>query len=710
MNTFKSFSRKNTAKIPRVFVIAVTIFSLVAGSFPAAANAAVPTWVVNFDANTAFETSLETFMFDLFNTLQRRQEDFTAAFELQKIEKAREDVNKLFQETQEELQNFGLALNETKPAGDGPVRDPKLNAGQNNDNCNNGLYSGNNSGCPPVISSLKDSRIIHDPYQYLFGDAYTKGQLYAYCYFDYLIWDQAGLLSQIYNFLQPIPRYSQKKATYALDPSAPNANQESIEWLIQSRNSVVVALHRSNYYLLNYPLHNIYGLVGRTGPTSFDINIVRETENKCRQVMYAVGGENIVSLQQNADFLKELNQRNGVANPTDAELYATLSFLPTLERGISNRAPGDGYTFAQAQKITDKRNSRPGVMERMSENLARIIEETKEERNATYIAGQGFRPEYLYTSQTGAKLKDKPCSDPTSSECLIASSSFLLNTEYIISPAAVLLQKMQAASQAMFDLAGQGFLYLSPDNTPSNILQSYNLASTATQSAERRICNQAGSCALLDPWLKPTASFRSAAVLETNTSGTKSPRLIGTFPDYAIAKPYKPAAGSGLPAPWEDPGDYLNISNEKVASPTGGLNDLRYTIARYRLQNVTPQESVRGEVGKNTAGRDEFDIDPLLRSNFRDNIGRTIPGADYPANDWYDRVLEMYEAGIGVSDAGNSERPAQNRDFTVRDWQCYIATWFFRQNAHQGQNANFFVGESGIATDQSSLLSKYCGT
>src|SRR3989344_4397590 len=88
----------------------VFLAMLIAGGIPLSAHAAVPVWVVQIDAGTDYERSLERFLFDLFNTLQRRQEDFTAAFELQKIEKAREDVNKLFQETQEELQNAGLML------------------------------------------------------------------------------------------------------------------------------------------------------------------------------------------------------------------------------------------------------------------------------------------------------------------------------------------------------------------------------------------------------------------------------------------------------------------------------------------------------------------------------------------------------------------------------------------------------------------------
>ncbi len=77
-------------------------------------HAAVPTYVVEFELNTKFERSLERFMFDLFNTLQRRDEDFTAAFELQKIEKAMSSAHTLLDKLKKQLSDSNIYQLENK--------------------------------------------------------------------------------------------------------------------------------------------------------------------------------------------------------------------------------------------------------------------------------------------------------------------------------------------------------------------------------------------------------------------------------------------------------------------------------------------------------------------------------------------------------------------------------------------------------------------
>src|SRR3989344_2438188 len=167
--------KKFVSRLSRGFVVSALIFSLFLQTMPAA-FAAVPVYVVQQDAGTSYELSLETFMFNLFNKLASRQEDFTASFELTKIEKAREDTNKLFQESMKELQNYGAVLggiNEdwTTKSSTGP--------GASND------YE---------LSALKGSRIITDPYDYLFNEPLAAGRITGICYYLSVIADQRGWL------------------------------------------------------------------------------------------------------------------------------------------------------------------------------------------------------------------------------------------------------------------------------------------------------------------------------------------------------------------------------------------------------------------------------------------------------------------------------------------------------------------------------------
>ena len=92
-------------------VLVLLLLAIITGFFVAhPAHAAVPVAVVQFDAGTDFETSILSFLGDLFDKLTTKQLESSAAFELLKVEKAREDVNKLMQEVQEELTDYGIAL------------------------------------------------------------------------------------------------------------------------------------------------------------------------------------------------------------------------------------------------------------------------------------------------------------------------------------------------------------------------------------------------------------------------------------------------------------------------------------------------------------------------------------------------------------------------------------------------------------------------
>lgn len=706
----------------RIILIAVIALPLI---FPAGtAHAAVPVWVVEFDANTDFERSLEAFMFQLFNKLQQREEDFIAAFELQKIEKAREDVNKLFQETQEELQDFGLAFDVQAIQGSAlsnSLRDPRFAGDEKGsvgpEDCNPTPTSAGGinvpPGCPPVISPIKDSRIIHDPYQYLFGDAQQKARLFLYCFFNYTIWDQFGLLGDAepgdpprYPFMDKEP-----KRTYdgSGDPDPTESTIKSAKAIMRVRNQLVVIVHRGHYDLLNYPYQDIYGNIGNLNDyatlrnAAGEINTTNEiwqrydkVEPRCRQLMYIVAGESPVTVQQDIELWKLLTQQNGL-EPTQLEeetIRSVLWFLPTLKRSTLRRPITELWTWDEFRSSYETSQNDIRGLERIALEWAqKIIDETEREREATYIAGQGLRPEYLYVTRR-EEFPGGPAGGGT-------KAHFDLNTEYVISPAVMLLQKMQASTQSMFDLAGQGFLYLDPEATEDNLLAEYNLVSTAANEEERKICNNAGSCVLLDPWLKPAASFRTAAVIEQDIdpatgspTGPLKPQLVGPDSDRFF--------GSGLPAPWEDAGDYLDLGNEKQVEKSAR----RYTVARFRADRD---------------GTDEFDdtVGPI-ETNL-DNIESNLIGRDFAINDWYDRVFEMYESGAGLGVLAlpggptGSIRKAQLRQFHVSDWQCYVATWFFKQNARSGgvagpggsQFVPYYVGLDPLLND-TSLFDKYC--
>src|SRR3990167_6267783 len=155
-------------------VLVLLLLAIITGFFVAhPAHAAVPVAVVQFDAGTDFETSILSFLGDLFDKLTTKQLESSAAFELLKVEKAREDVNKLMQEVQE----------------DRVSKDPRCLEEP--------------STCPTAnelsISPYKQSRIINNVYDYIFEEPREKARVYTMCYFNLFIWDQAGILDDMFG-------------------------------------------------------------------------------------------------------------------------------------------------------------------------------------------------------------------------------------------------------------------------------------------------------------------------------------------------------------------------------------------------------------------------------------------------------------------------------------------------------------------------------
>ena len=585
----KTLGSQFVTRFMRVFSIYGFIFSL-ALQAPLIATAAVPVFVVNQPPGIT-ETSLEAFMSDLFDTLANRQEDFTAAFELTKIEKAREDVNKLYQETLKELQDYGLAY---------AARDPK-------------------TGAAPMVSPLKGPRVINDPFEYIFGEPVQKARAYAACYINYLIWDQQGELdvNADGDTSDTTPNENPKTTYSSTDSASVTAQrQSSVNNLVALKREFGILMHYGHWYQegsggasLSQEDPFIGNLFDHDPPTGGRLR----AKPVCDRVFEITRSENMITARKDVS----LNKVN--PDTTLGESYIRkLVGLPTLSSTLVNRK--DVRSEELVQSTLNSTNSLQGIRTAVSAGMDRIINETKAIRSLTYLAGQGLRPEYLYNVET---LPSSGCTIFNFWDCFTPDNSYFVNTEYIISPAVILLQKMQAATQAQYDLAGQGFIYLNADDisgTADNTIRSkYRVSTNATSTAERTICNNetdgTDTCLTISPWLKPVSVFRSAPNPGTGYVGPST-------------------GGSGLPAPWED--------NSSIVRP--GYN---YNVRDYNYFSINEDSTWRG-------------------APVNDNLGSKRLGSDYATNDWYDRVLEMYESKYSTSP-------------TLGDWTCYVKTWMLEK-------------------------------
>lgn len=484
----------NKLKYP-LAVIGLTILGLI--GFGSDARAAVPVWVVGFDNTTDYQKSLQGFLTTLFGQLAARQETFLQAYDLTKIMKAREDVNKLIFEAFSELRNEPLLLefqkirkicdisnpeafipnplNPTPPdlsslkgqcafytqvqeylrtrgleiiskpfnpdaigaqhaqagldnLGESGVITPAehgVAADEIDPMCLYGVRT-NDGEC--IVIKL-EGRIITNPDDFLFEEPIQKARDFLYCYFGawrHYPWaatrEEADLMrdNMKNHFLLTIAR--KLKFTQTAPPA---------EWYTEARCQLILASMQCP--LASQPLSETPGAPQDT--SNFP------TINRDR-----------------ACVAREL-----VNSPT---LSAPLEFM--------------SWTMADLHKaVTREENTVNATYAKVANTITAIIGDYGQLRQAQYVAGQGLRPEkYLigyrsYTPdeykqltdawQKGETAEDEQRIQPT-------GDWFYFDTENIISPAVILLQKMQAATQAEFDLAQQAFQAPKvPDSNKDNI-------------------------------------------------------------------------------------------------------------------------------------------------------------------------------------------------------------------------------------------------
>ncbi len=548
----------------QIFLGAILVASLL---FPyLETSAAVPVHVVGFEADTDFEKSLEKFMFDLFQTLQKREEDFTTSFELQNVEKAREDVGKLVYETRKELQDKGEKIT---------IKDPA-------------------TGADYIIT--KEGRIITNVDDFLYEEPLQKSREFVYCYFGDWKFFPFGDASE------------EQCRTEEVTDSVTGENY----WLYKAETC------DSNWQRDELGVKIMLGLIRKL--EKFVIAPPREfyTKSVCSVV--------------SSSLPMLITEEGKTASPFYATLRQSLS-------GIEKE--GKIWSWDELMLSFDANHNIASTRTSVENYARQIIDEYEKSRFAQYIAGQGIRPEkmwaYLPTGQTIAGI----------------SAVLPYETENVISPAAILLQKMQAATQAEFDLAQKSFLDLRPlledVRLDPNLLDApYVGGLTRRQILERYNLGQntgagLGAGALGDP------DFLRRFIGNTNNNfvdgGDQNKWTI--LDAWLKPKPpsYKTFEGTlipgGLPAPWEDVSDYNRTPLNYT--PTTLWNNLRTDLTATGAGAPPPEEQWKELFGYVGDGTDLGTIFPLYR--------------------WYRDVVELYQY---------TDNPSSSPD----NWDKLLKKWF----------------------------------
>lgn len=406
----------------------IITLSLVFGSLIFVANsakAAVPVVVFgdylnevrNIKANTDFETSLEKFMFNLFTVLSKKEEDFVTSFELAKTEQARTDVAKLIRDTLQELKGEGNVIplyDEDIARISGYLKDKgiKINLTDRNkdEDCVTGIRL-DNSEC---VIIKKESRIIRNVDDFLNEEPIQKARHYVNC-----------ALGQWKDF------------PFAAD------EQESGRVRDNMREEFLLKLGRKSKFATMV-------VVGGKEYPFYELNPPTDwyNQDRCSVIMATIGCRIDSEDAAKSETGESREDSQGGSKGASCK-YNFLLSEPTLEKPL---AYYDVLSWDLINKADDPKNSYNDTYYEIDTTIDKIIADYHEQRLAEYTAGQGIRSEKYLLGFSG--FVEGP---PEAGGRQPSGEYFFFDTDYVISPAVILVQKMAAATQAEFDLARQGF-------------------------------------------------------------------------------------------------------------------------------------------------------------------------------------------------------------------------------------------------------------
>ena len=343
---------------------------------PMAVNAAVPVIVFgdylntvkNVEAvweiheNTQLELSLEGFMINLFNAFSARQEEFTKTFELAKIEKAREDVNKLNFEVQKELTGQGVIIEAF-------------------DIVTNQKYT-----------IKKEGRMITNPDEFLFEEPIQKARDFTYCYLapwkhfslnpnDSQYYDALGLGNDGWrkgNDGNPLPGNTENVCQFMpLDQPNGVAQCPSDTTRDQIKQQLLSELVRKETSWAKAPPESWYTPSICERITNNLSCIDKKTCFKC---------DNKDFISQSCDIY-EANSKD-LSNSDKQGIQDTHSSLAI------NIASSKNATLQEYQEtIGNPNNDAISLKKMLKQQIQGIIDQYQTLRQAQYTAGQGIRPE-----------------------------------------------------------------------------------------------------------------------------------------------------------------------------------------------------------------------------------------------------------------------------------------------------------------------------
>ena len=464
-------------------LLIILFFALTALFTPLLVKASVPVWVTNFDECTEFQQRMESFEYSLHSTLLQKQLDTEAARELARVEKARFDVNRLVASVYDELRTTQVNLPDEKAK---VLQSIGIAVGMNTENkefCKASYEARANIGeGEQCIAVQQEARIITNIDDYVFEEPIRKAADFLFCYLGDWRHFPIDEINSDYNCEKLIESKgcSEQDIISALDLSGEDFINGKIgigEVCEAMRKKDIKCSADIMRDTIKYDTLNQIARKDRTStlmpPQTW------YTPDRCKIIESVLPIKAPCTIANNGNdsstscatpFTKNIKR---ITNDDATSIYGN----PTLKLTPDNDPI---WSFAKVlESFQVPENSVNRLKEKTFNQAQEIINDYTELNKIQYQTGKGLRPatyiigfkDYL-NSKTFEILKKDKIINPLPAYWENGEPEgqyFFFDTGIVISPTVILLDKLESAIQAQFDLARDTFAFIGSDGTnPDN--------------------------------------------------------------------------------------------------------------------------------------------------------------------------------------------------------------------------------------------------
>ena len=660
-------------------LLIILFFTLTALSMPLFAQASVPVWVTNFDECTEFQQRMENFEYSLHSTLLQKQLDTEASRELARVEKARNDVNRLVASVYDELRTTQIKLPDENAkilqSMGIAVNDPQKTSASGSEFCRASYETQVDiEGVSQCLAVQQEARIITNIDDYIFEEPIRKAADFLFCYLGdwrHFPIDYINSADNCENLIGK-ENCSEQDIISKLDSLGKDRNNKFINGEIgitevcdAMRDLPDKGIKCSADIIRDIIKYNTLNQISRKDRT-FTLMPPQTwyTPERCKII------ESVLTTSDTCDINKD--QSPSCETPYKKNLKRMSNNKDSIYGNPTLKLTPDNDPLWSFDKVLESfqvsENSVTGLQDKALNQALKIINDYTELNKIQYQTGKGLRPstyiigfkDYL-DSETFTILQEDKIFTPLPTYWKNKNPQgqyFFFDTGIVISPTVILLNKLESAIQAQFDLARDTFAFIGSDGTnPDNYPRiDYNSETISGASI---------------------GGINTGSVLQNNLSYQNSSINLGLITTIGsktvnIAAVSKVLEGAGISTNAIQSILTSNISDSKKISDS--VSELVIKKADPEVISVFTN-MIGGNISKNTIKESVADL--VVKKIPVDSIASVVNGLSdgkIDANTANDTISKLLNANVDYKNIGNVIKEISNSGINIDSIKTIAST------------------------------------